>query len=478
MDPNPSPSDGPQPPPLPPSEQLPSVEAEERGSGWWCWPVILFSVFLIGWSVHLFASEERRAESGEATVEAKLSASRLALMKLEARAAIAASMGPPREIEKIFDQMEGQIANDPMASAYLLLRDFVGAEELEGDEADSPWNSENSRLRELTRKAIENGITAGEREELEGRVGWFAELAPDAETGEVSDRAEITTRSVLAFGLFGVVFLGAVGGIIVGAILLFLALRKKRQGHRVMAFEPKGGPRWILLECFALYLGVMAAGELLGVLGLLGAPLIPYVLALVVPAIWPFVRGVSFGDVRRSLGWHRGRGIWREVGAGVVGYTAVLAIASVGVFLTLLLVFVVNQVQMAGAVEAAGGEGGGRPAGPVTHPIIGWIYEGGWQARLFALLLAAVAAPLFEEIFFRGALQRYLRGHLRFFASALLTGLIFAALHPQGWMGIPALTAIGVGFSVLREWRDSLIAPMVAHAINNGVLVGVFCFAL
>ena len=88
-----------------------------------------------------------------------------------------------------------------------------------------------------------------------------------------------------------------------------------------------------------------------------------------------------------------------------------------------------------------------------------------------SLLLAAVLAPLLEEALFRGALHRYLRGQFGFFASALITSVIFAALHPQGWMAIPALGAIGIGFSLLREWRDSLIAPMVAHSINNGALI-------
>ena len=32
--------------------------------------------------------------------------------------------------------------------------------------------------------------------------------------------------------------------------------------------------------------------------------------------------------------------------------------------------------------------------------------------------------------------------------------------------------ALAFGFALLREWRDSLIAPMVGHAINNGVIVG------
>ena len=98
--------------------------------------------------------------------------------------------------------------------------------------------------------------------------------------------------------------------------------------------------------------------------------------------------------------------------------------------------------------------------------------------KLFCLLLAAVLAPLLEETLFRGALHRYLRGRLGFFLSALITGVIFAGLHPQGWLAIPALGSIGIGFSLLREWRDSLIAPTVAHAINNGLLITVVWLAL
>jgi membrane protease YdiL (CAAX protease family) len=110
--------------------------------------------------------------------------------------------------------------------------------------------------------------------------------------------------------------------------------------------------------------------------------------------------------------------------------------------------------------------------------VVGWIYEGDLWVRLACFGLAAGFAPLFEELFFRGALQRYFRGRLQFLASALLTGLIFAALHPQGVFAIPALAGIGVGFSLLREWRDSLIAPMTAHAINNGCLVGMLWWML
>ena len=49
--------------------------------------------------------------------------------------------------------------------------------------------------------------------------------------------------------------------------------------------------------------------------------------------------------------------------------------------------------------------------------------------------------------------------------------LVFAAIHPQGLVAIPALAAIAVGLGLMREWRGSLIAPMVMHACSNGIVV-------
>jgi membrane protease YdiL (CAAX protease family) len=45
--------------------------------------------------------------------------------------------------------------------------------------------------------------------------------------------------------------------------------------------------------------------------------------------------------------------------------------------------------------------------------------------------------------------------------------VIFAAIHPQGLLFVPALGGLAVGFCLYREMRGSLIAPMVAHGINN-----------
>ena len=47
---------------------------------------------------------------------------------------------------------------------------------------------------------------------------------------------------------------------------------------------------------------------------------------------------------------------------------------------------------------------------------------------------------------------------------------MFAFLHPQGLEAVPGLMGIAMGLAAIRERRDSLIAPVVAHAINNGLI--------
>ena len=58
-----------------------------------------------------------------------------------------------------------------------------------------------------------------------------------------------------------------------------------------------------------------------------------------------------------------------------------------------------------------------------------------------------------------------------FLISAVVNSFLFAVVHPQGLGGVPALMGLAMGFSLGREWRGSLIPSMVAHAINNGLVM-------
>ena len=118
------------------------------------------------------------------------------------------------------------------------------------------------------------------------------------------------------------------------------------------------------------------------------------------------------------------------------------------------------------------------PAAGPAHPIVFQLAEGGWGLRLQVLLLAAVLAPLVEETMFRGVLYRHLREvsgrfgrPLSVLISATLNTLIFAGVHPQGWVAVPALMGLAYGFVLLREWRGSLLPAMVAHGLSNGLVM-------
>ena len=114
------------------------------------------------------------------------------------------------------------------------------------------------------------------------------------------------------------------------------------------------------------------------------------------------------------------------------------------------------------------------------HPIVLWVAEGNRLVLIQVALLACVIAPFIEETMFRGFLQRYLRDAsqwagftVSFLFSMIFNSLIFAAIHPQGPLAIPVLTAIACGLSILREWRGSLWAPMVAHGLNNSIVMSI-----
>jgi membrane protease YdiL (CAAX protease family) len=85
------------------------------------------------------------------------------------------------------------------------------------------------------------------------------------------------------------------------------------------------------------------------------------------------------------------------------------------------------------------------------------------------LVLAAVgAAPLAEEVFYRGVLFRWLRARLGVASAAVLSGLAFGAAHFDLPLLLP-LAAVGAGLAVLLERSRSIWACWVAHACLNAI---------
>jgi membrane protease YdiL (CAAX protease family) len=96
------------------------------------------------------------------------------------------------------------------------------------------------------------------------------------------------------------------------------------------------------------------------------------------------------------------------------------------------------------------------------------LFEGSTRHQLAVALLATLAAPLAEEVAFRGYVLSALRTHLRPAAAIAASALLFAAMHLDP-VRFPAVLFLG-GFLGWLAWRSGSLWPaVVAHAVNNGL---------
>jgi membrane protease YdiL (CAAX protease family) len=256
----------------------------------------------------------------------------------------------------------------------------------------------------------------------------------------------------------------AITGVMLLGVLGVLALLGKLP-TRIATPSGRGG---VYAETFAfwmlLFLGMnLLLGQVLASVESPAAPFLAALLAMfgsLAALAWPVVRGVPFREVRSDIGLHAGRGPLLETLAGVGGYAIALPLLAAGAIVMLILTRIF--------------EGQGTP----SHPAVEGIASAGPLGILAVFLLACVAAPVVEEIMFRGVLYRHLRDAtgragvaLSFAGSALISSVLFAAIHPQGLLFIPILAGLAIGFCITRELRGSLWPCMVAHALTNFVTV-------
>lgn len=285
------------------------------------------------------------------------------------------------------------------------------------------------------------------------RHGWIAELAR-AQTGDAAAKRAVAQQGMkTAVALIGFSLLGmcmAAGGL---GVLIF-GLARWRSGKICLTLarcsRVEGG---VLLEGFAIFLVLFVFPPWL--LRVLSVPLPgwaaygPGLIALFIGMTWPLVRGMQRTHWRAVLGLHLGKGLWREMVAGVLGWLASLPLLVVGMIAASWIMKLTGEFP--------------------SHPIVEVFAGNGW-AKFGAILLAVVWAPISEEIMFRGILFPGLSAWLRWLLGAVLGAFVFAVIHPQSWAGVPAIMVLASSFSLLRMWRQSLIAPMTAHALNNGIM--------
>ena len=157
-------------------------------------------------------------------------------------------------------------------------------------------------------------------------------------------------------------------------------------------------------------------------------------------------RGISLTD----LGFRRPTR-WSLLPAAWIGAYAVLALYG-----ALLLV-----PEALGLDVSVLREGNPPPVGAGAGPV----------AVLLAAVAVIAAAPLGEELFFRGLLYRGLRSRTRMLPALALSGLLFGLFHVNVGVLVP-FTGIGMLFAWCVERSGSLWTSVGAHAAFNSLAFG------
>jgi uncharacterized protein len=94
----------------------------------------------------------------------------------------------------------------------------------------------------------------------------------------------------------------------------------------------------------------------------------------------------------------------------------------------------------------------------------------GFGAVPVQILLIVIAAPISEEVCFRGMLFGGLRERLPRVAAALVSAAIFGVLHAvTGLSAVPPLIAFGFVLALLYEKTGSIVPGILLHMLNNSV---------
>jgi membrane protease YdiL (CAAX protease family) len=404
---------------------------------------------------------------------------------------LAGELGGPEKAQTQLGNLDQHVRNEgPLLSREeVRVRRILGR--LYGDYADE--------------KLTAPDVSPADREELREQLGWFGDLAlapeggPErglrqATMGKAQKTAAAILTLVMVYGVLG--FLGFCG--------LLLLLTFAIQGSVKNRLFIKPGNGGIYAETFALYM-LLFIGLSLGT-SMLQTPSVNARLLLWAAAsllslsalVWPVLRGIPWRVVRQEIGLTGGPVPALEPVVGVAGYAMSIPLLAIGLVFVLLLMHAKGMLPFdhrpstksaPSAIPtqpAPGDVPAEKPnvsAEPVTppdlpvHPIVFMVTDS-WSNILLLLFLASVVAPIVEETMFRGVLHRHLRGGTRrlgnflsIVISGTITSFIFAAIHPQGLIAVPVLMALAYGFTILREWRGSVVPGMVAHGLNNGIVL-------
>jgi len=308
-----------------------------------------------------------------------------------------------------------------------------------------------------------------QRAALVKTLGWFSDVFIHMTAVDKQDRENAKTRAISPAQRSLKTILVSIGlGTLlsIASLILFVTLITRLLGRKLeYRFAAKGMNPDYSLEVFCLYLSgmllIQPLMKLLAELGiktgfLIGNLICISLLSLLV--LWPTLFSEKLEDVRARLGLQLFsiKRFFQDIALGPISYLGAL----IPLFIVLILY---SFVLMELGVDPSSG----------AHPVVPIITSSKNPNTIYLIgFMAVILAPFIEEIMFRGALYSWLRVRCNAAPSIIISSVLFASVHPQGAVGVVPLTCIGMVLAFLREWRGSLVAPMLAHACFNAGTLG------
>ena len=320
---------------------------------------------------------------------------------------------------------------------------------------------------ELLREVYwEQTLSEEDRQRLIDHHGWYGKLALtfDKDNDDPERAKLIGGGGILMFGLlaFGLLLLLA---FLAGFVLLIVLIVKLGTGSLRMRFAAPIPGGSVYLETFAVFVASFLVLQIISALLDGKVPeWVQYGLQwfVLLSIFWPLLRGVGLTRWRQDMGLVAPRGLFREIGAGLMVYLASLPIYFMAALGSYILI---NLREM---LTASGVSPGGRTIEPpMSNPVFDLLESNDIITLVVLGSLVTMWAPLVEEGIMRGALFRHLRSRFGFVLSAIISAMLFGALHQYDVLMLLPVMALGASFAFIREWRGSLIGCITAHAIHN-----------
>ena len=105
------------------------------------------------------------------------------------------------------------------------------------------------------------------------------------------------------------------------------------------------------------------------------------------------------------------------------------------------------------------------------QPIVGIFLRSAWPARVALIVSITILSPLFEELFFRYAMENVLAGTLVNQGRAVAYSAIFFAGMHGNLAAFPSLLLVAAVCSFIYRRSGNLAAPITAHFLFNLVSI-------